>query len=98
MSSQVIFRTRGIRQGDPISPYLYLISVEGLSSLLYDAERCSKIKGLRVARNSLTINDLFFIDDSIVFCRVTINDWQKVQKVLKIYETAASQGFNLLKT
>lgn len=41
MLGQVIKPTRGIRQVDPISPYLYLICAKGLSSLLQVVDRCS---------------------------------------------------------
>lgn len=60
--------TRGLRQGDPISSYLYLICAEGLSTLLNEAENVNKIRGVKVARESLTINHIFFEDDNIIFC------------------------------
>lgn len=73
LSSQEINPTRGIRQDDPLSPYLYLICDEGLRSLLQEAEICSKIKGVRVAKNSPTINHIFFADHSIIFCGASLN-------------------------
>lgn len=50
----------GLHQRDLISPYLYLICAEGLSSLLNDVEFSHKIKGVKVAKNNLTISHLFF--------------------------------------
>ena len=43
--------SRGIRQGDPLSPYIFLLCEEGLSSLLTMAKDFGKIKGLAAARN-----------------------------------------------
>lgn len=72
--SQKIIPTRGLQQGDPISPYLYLICVEGLNSLLHDVERTLKIKGVKVARSSPIINHIFFADNSITFCIAFLGD------------------------
>lgn len=65
----VIKPTRGLHQGSLISPYLYLIYVEGLSILLNEAENAAKIRGVKVARVSYAINYFFFIDDNIIFYR-----------------------------
>jgi len=57
--------TRGIRQGDPISPYLFLLCAEGLSCLLKAVGHLSK--GVRVGVHSPWISHLLFADDCIVF-------------------------------
>ena len=58
---------RGLRQGDPISPYLFIMCVEGLSSLLRKYELRGLIHGCKVARNAPMISHLFFADDSFLF-------------------------------
>ncbi|EPS71400.1 hypothetical protein M569_03359 [Genlisea aurea] len=62
---------RGLRQGDPLSPFLFLICAEGLSSLLTSAELSNEIKGFRVSRNAPSISHLSFADDVMIFCEVT---------------------------
>lgn len=66
-----IVPTRGIRQRNPLSPYLYLICTESLSCLLNEAELRAKIKWVKVARVSPSINHIFFADNSLFFCRTT---------------------------
>lgn len=92
--NQVITPTRGLRQEDPISPYLYLICAEDLSSLLHNVENFTKIKGFKVAISSPIVIDFIFADDIIVFYSSTINEWLKVQKLLNIYEATTNQGIN----
>lgn len=60
----LIIPERGLRQGDPLSSYLFLICMEGLSSLLQDFERKRLIAGIKVARMAPSISHMFFADDS----------------------------------
>jgi hypothetical protein len=74
--------TRGLRQGDPLSPYLFLICAEGLSALLRKAERESLFRGISICRGGPRISHLFFADDSIIFCRASNNDCVALQNIL----------------
>ena len=46
--TEIFIPTRGIRQGDPLSPYLFLLCAEGLSSLLQYEEEAGGIEGIKV--------------------------------------------------
>src|SRR4051812_46326742 len=48
--------TRGIRQGDPISPYVFLLAAEGLSGLLKSRDESSPVYGLQVATQAPHVN------------------------------------------
>ena len=64
---------RGIRQGDPISPYLFLICSKGFSNLLQCAAENRRLKGLKISRQGPNITHLFFADDSLIFVKLTCN-------------------------
>lgn len=61
--------SRGLRQGDPLSPYLFILLSEVLSSLLNHAAASQQIHGIHFGNRRLSINHLFFADDSLLFCR-----------------------------
>ncbi|XP_019192832.1 PREDICTED: uncharacterized protein LOC109187166 [Ipomoea nil] len=90
--------TRGIRQGDPLSPYLFILCAEGLSLLLQQAEARGDIHGLRVARGAPAITHLFFADDSLLFFRATQNEALKVKECLQLYSEASGQQINFDKS
>ena len=68
--------TRGIHQGDPLSPFLFLFCTEGLNGLITKAGEKGDIKGYALCRNSPRLTHLFFADDSLLFCRATIQECQ----------------------
>ncbi|KAL5552848.1 hypothetical protein UlMin_040249 [Ulmus minor] len=86
-----LFPTRGLRQGDPISPYLFLLCAEGLSSLFHHFEAAGRIQGMRCGRNGPTISHLFFADDSLLFFEASTDSCLDVKEALTWYETASGQ-------
>uniref|UniRef100_A0A2N9G5C3 CCHC-type domain-containing protein n=1 Tax=Fagus sylvatica TaxID=28930 RepID=A0A2N9G5C3_FAGSY len=90
--------SRGLRQGDPLSPYLFLICAEGLSALIRKAEREQSIRGIAICRGGPRISHLFFADDSVIFCRASQHEGGVLQTILKLYERASGQKINEEKT
>ena len=89
-----IFPSRGIRQGDPLSPYLFLLCLEGLNRMIQKAARDDIIRGFSLCKNGPKITHLFFADDSLLFCRARKEDLQAIQKILTSYEHASGQKIN----
>ena len=55
-----IIPTRGIRQGDPLSPYLFLLCAEGLSALIKSSVESGSLEGLAVCCGGPQLSHLFF--------------------------------------
>lgn len=91
-----IIPTRGIRKRDPLSPYFFILCAEGLSTLLNNAKEEKGITGLAISKGGTRLNHLFFVDDSLLFCKANTLEWLRIQEVLKIYKKASSQGQDVL--
>ena len=90
--------SRGLRQGDPLSPYLFLLCAEGLHSLIHKAKMKGELKGVSINRRGPKITHLFFAGDSLLFCKATTQDCDRIQEILHTYEQASGQQINLHKT
>jgi hypothetical protein len=73
---------RGLRQGDPLSLYLFLLCANGLSTLLLYEEEVGGIDGVRVCRNTPSVSHLLFADDSLILIKVDMNNATSLQWVL----------------
>ena len=81
----------GIRQGDPLSPYLFILCSEVLSGLCNKAQEEGSLKGIRVARGTPRLNHLLFADDTMFFLRASKENADALSKLLKRYEEASGQ-------
>jgi hypothetical protein len=90
--------TRGIRQGDPIFPYLFLLAAEGLSCLLKNQLQSSAIHGIKVAPTAPAVNHLLFADDSLLFFKASTDGAREIKDVLEKYCKASGQRINMDKS
>ena len=90
--------SRGIRQRDPLSPYLFLICSEVLNCQLQQAARSVAIGGFSLCKKGPKISHLFFVEDTLLFCPATKNDLDFIQSILVLYEEASGQKLNREKT
>jgi hypothetical protein len=89
--TEEIIPRRGLRQGDPL---LFLICVEGFSSLLHQVEVNNSIQGIKVCAEALSITHLLFADDSLILLKANENNARCLQQILHIYEACLGQKIN----
>lgn len=90
--------SRGIRQGDPLSPYIFILCREVLSGLCRKAHISGHMVGLRLARAAPCINHLLFADDTMFFLKTDMKSCAALKDILGLYETVSGQMINPTKS
>lgn len=93
-----IIPTRGIRQGDPISPYLFIICHEGFTALINRYIQKGWIHGCRVANRAMSISHMLFTEDSYLYCKDTTNEALWASQLLDVFEAGSVQKVNMKKS
>lgn len=83
-----------MRQGDSLSPSIFIISAELLSNMLNNLRSTAGYKGFYMNCNVPAINHLDFVDDTILFCNGSNNTLRKVLDTLTKYEMVSGQLIN----
>ncbi|XP_026419793.1 uncharacterized protein LOC113315751 [Papaver somniferum] len=87
--------TRGIRQGDPLSPYLFIMAMKFLSRHLTTTNEDKSIVGIKVpGANSPAINHLLFADDCLIFTQVTLTSVNNLKQLLQDFSSQSRQVIN----
>ena len=86
--------TRGLRQGCPLSPFLFLLAVESLSRSLRNAREEKRIKG-EIIDNHIERTHVLFVDDVLMFGEGTLGNMENLVKVLDNYQSTRGMEINL---
>ncbi|XP_057719433.1 uncharacterized protein LOC130933842 [Arachis stenosperma] len=89
---------RGLRQGDPLLPYLFIIVVEIFTILMDKAKEEGRISGVRIAPTTLAISHLLFADDCIIFSKDSEEEVYQLITILNMYTEASGQRINVDKS
>ena len=93
-----VLPSRGLCQGDPLSPYLFLLCAEGFTYLLTKAKNDARIYEVSICRGARRVSNLLFVDDSLLFCRASQNEVETTSEILQTYANALGKCINLEKS
>ena len=90
-------RGKGLRQGCPLSPLLFILVMEELGILLKKEKEVGKLSGIKVARIT-NILHLLFVDDVLIFSRSSVEEWKVIARLLKTFLNAFGLEINVEKS
>ncbi|RVW90178.1 putative mitochondrial protein [Vitis vinifera] len=90
--------SRGLRQGDPLSPFLFTLVADVLSRMLLRVEERNSLEGFRVSRNRIRVSHLQFADDTIFFSNTREEELQTLKSLLLVFRLIYGLKVNLDKS
>ncbi|MCH88112.1 LINE-1 reverse transcriptase like [Trifolium medium] len=89
---------RGLKQGDPLAQFLFLLVVEGLSGAIFRAEELGMFKGFKVGNNGLFVPHLQYADDTIFLGEASVENLWTLKMILRCFELASGLKVNFAKS
>ena len=89
---------RGLRQRDPLAPFLFNVVAEGLNGLIRRAKEENLYKGFQVGINNVNISILQYADNTIFFGEAIMENVTAIKTILRTFELASSLKINFAKS
>nr|GEU76535.1 RNA-directed DNA polymerase, eukaryota [Tanacetum cinerariifolium] len=86
----------GIRQGDPLSPFLFIIAIEGLHVAVEDAISAGLYRGIKI--NTLTLSYFFFADDALFIGEWSRDNIRNMTTILECFHRVSGLKINFHKS
>ena len=90
--------TRGLRQGDPLAPFLFLVVVEGLVGLVRQANKANLLSGVKIGREKVELCSLQFAYDTLFLCEESHSNVVTIKAILRRFELASGLKINFHKS
>lgn len=96
--TEAFIPSRGLRQGDPLSPYLFVMCLERLCHLIEMSMDCKEWKPISFSRGGPKLSHICFADDLILFAEASVAQVKVIRKVLERFCFASGQKVSLEKS
>lgn len=97
-TSSSIIPQRGLRQGDPLSPFLFILVADALSLMISEAVQKGDLEGFKLAPGAPTLTHLMFADDALLFTKVNQKEVYMMMRILNEYSAMSGQKINVSKS
>jgi len=89
--------SRGLRQGDSMTPFLFLIVAQVLTGLVKQATRKNLFSGIKVEDKKVEVNLLQFVDDTLFVCESKVQNIMCIKAILRCFELSSASKLTSIK-
>ena len=89
---------KGVRQGDPLSPFLFLVVMEALHCMIDRAVELEEVKGINFNNCGWSLSHLFYADDALIMCEWSEDNIKSVARVIRVFNICSGLKINIHKS
>ena len=89
---------RGLKKGNPLAPFLFLLVAEGFNGLMTNAVNRNLFRGFEVKRGGMVVSHLQYADDTLCIGKPTVDNLWMLKAVMRGFEMASGLKFNYHKS
>ena len=93
-----IYPSRGIRQGDPLSPYLFIMCMDFLGQLIQEKCEAKRWQPVKASQSGPSFSHLFFMDDLVLFGKADGRECAVIRDVLDEFCSMSGQSVSITKS
>lgn len=97
-TTDAFYPSRGIRQGDPMSPYIFIMYMERLSRTIQQAVKSNSWNPIKISTQGPSLSHLIFADDLILFAKVDAKNCNTIANILNNFRVELYQNVNCSKS
>lgn len=89
--------SKGLWQGDPLSPFLFSLVADGLIAILRKADEARLVVGFVIRHDNIMVSHLQFANDTILFFKAEFENVRRMELCMKIFKMISCLKVNLFK-
>ena len=91
--SSSLSASRGLHQGCPLYPFLFLLMVEGLSLIIHREKKLGRIRGINLS-STFSITYILFVDNVVLFSFRSYAQWKKFRLIVDLFMAATGMAIS----